>query len=225
MIGKIAKLPPAIQEQLNQRLEKHEPASTILPWLNSQPEVKEVLKAEFNGARISQQNLSEHRRRAFREWQDRLEAIDFATTLNQEDSALQRVVPADLTDKLARWVSLRYAAAAKSISTSRCNSGKSLRQIRDLCFFTLALRRGELSARRAAMEQERLALEKSILAQEQEKTFWEWTKRPEIQGKLYPHRDPDKEYNRMIDVMDAALCGDPPPERPPEDTSSPAILI
>ena len=40
-------------------------------------------------------------------------------------------------------------------------------------------------------EHERLLLEKSRADQEQEKLFWAWTQRPDIQQKLYPNRDPD----------------------------------
>jgi hypothetical protein len=71
MTGKIAHLPPAIQDQLNQRLEKGEEAKTILPWLNSLPEVQAVLQAQFEGLAINPQNLSDHRNRGFLDWQDR----------------------------------------------------------------------------------------------------------------------------------------------------------
>jgi len=41
MNGKIFHLPQSIREQLNGRLDNHEPHRRILPWLNALPEVLE----------------------------------------------------------------------------------------------------------------------------------------------------------------------------------------
>jgi hypothetical protein len=43
--GKIARLPAAIREELNQRLFDGEPAKPLIEWLNGQPRVQAVLKA------------------------------------------------------------------------------------------------------------------------------------------------------------------------------------
>src|SRR6266446_6933011 len=45
--GKIARLPLAIREQLNRRLQDGEIGRDLVVWLNSAPEVQAVLKAEF----------------------------------------------------------------------------------------------------------------------------------------------------------------------------------
>src|SRR5712691_635719 len=108
MTGKIANLPPPIQEQLNQRLQMGEDGKTLLPWLNSLPEVQAVLKADFDGLAISPQNLSDHRTRGFLDWKTRQQALEFASSLNADDSALQEILPADLAEKLFRWASVRY---------------------------------------------------------------------------------------------------------------------
>ena len=47
--GKIARLPVAIRTELNQRLRDGESGSTLLPWLNAQPEVVTRLSAELAG--------------------------------------------------------------------------------------------------------------------------------------------------------------------------------
>lgn len=66
--GKIAKLPPAIRDQVNARLERSESGVKICRWLNSLPEAKALCKAEFNGEPITGQNLSDYRRGAYAEW-------------------------------------------------------------------------------------------------------------------------------------------------------------
>jgi hypothetical protein len=227
MIGKISSLPPHIQDELNQRLQNGQTAKTILPWLNSLPETKAILKERFDGAPITQQNLSNHRNNAFSDWTDRQQALDFASTLCAGDAELQRLLPADLADKLARWVSVRYAASARDLAASAVGSDKSLRHLRNLSVFVMALRRGELSAARLAIEQQRLALELSETAQAKEKEFWEWTRRPEIQAKLYPYRNPEREKQRVFAMLDEHLLGVPMSHRKqlPDEHETPGMII
>src|SRR5881397_209471 len=112
MNGKIAHLPHAIQEQLNERLDQGgEESKPILAWLNSIPEVQAILEADFEGAAITAQNLSEYKNRGYLDWQARKQALEFAATLKADDSALQEILPNDLPEKLSRWISVRYAAA------------------------------------------------------------------------------------------------------------------
>jgi hypothetical protein len=67
-VGKIARLPNDIREQLNQRLLDGQPADVILPWLNDLPLVKAILAAQFDGAPISRQNLDKWRHGGYRDW-------------------------------------------------------------------------------------------------------------------------------------------------------------
>ncbi|MGA3182699.1 MAG: hypothetical protein ABSF38_20435 [Verrucomicrobiota bacterium] len=57
-IGKIARLPGPIRAQINARLQDGGLGDEILAWLNSMPEVKQVLNARFRGRSITKQNLS-----------------------------------------------------------------------------------------------------------------------------------------------------------------------
>jgi len=45
--GKIGRLPRAIQEQVNRRLENGEKARTLIAWLNALPEVQAMRAAEI----------------------------------------------------------------------------------------------------------------------------------------------------------------------------------
>src|SRR4051812_5432844 len=58
-IGKVAHLSHSLRERLNLLLLDHEPAKSILPWLNSLPEVKAILAADSDRRPISKQNLSD----------------------------------------------------------------------------------------------------------------------------------------------------------------------
>ena len=74
--GKIARLPAAIRDELNQRLLDGQPARRILPWLNSLPETQTVLQWHFGGHPITEQNLSAWRHGGFVEAQRRMERLD-----------------------------------------------------------------------------------------------------------------------------------------------------
>src|SRR5215471_659894 len=87
MTGKISRLPEAIRTQLNHRLANGQCADVILAWLNSLPEVKVVLDADFNGQPISDQNLSEYRKRGFRRWEMHQSAREFSSELLSAETA------------------------------------------------------------------------------------------------------------------------------------------
>jgi hypothetical protein len=67
-VGKIACLPYAIREQVNQRLLNGQRGPAILSWLNSLKAVQKVLAAQFKGKPIKSQNLSEWRQCGFKRW-------------------------------------------------------------------------------------------------------------------------------------------------------------
>ena len=71
---------------------------------------------------------------------------------------------------------------------------------------------------------QRLKLELGDAAQEKEKEFWEWTKRPDIQAKLYPNRHPDQIRRDVVAMLDRELLGVRPIDEP-EETADPAMLI
>jgi hypothetical protein len=68
LVGKIARLPHLVREQLNRRLRDGLPASDILFWLNNISSVKKILSARFSGVAISHGNLSDWRRLGYRRW-------------------------------------------------------------------------------------------------------------------------------------------------------------
>jgi hypothetical protein len=67
--AKIARIPYQIRHQLNSRIEDGEPGVTLVEWLNSLEEVRDVLSEHFESHPITEQNLSEWKRGGFRDWQ------------------------------------------------------------------------------------------------------------------------------------------------------------
>jgi len=66
--GKIARLPLAIREQLNARLLEGELGCDLVDWLNSLPEVRAILAAEFGGSPINEPNLSAWKDGGYEDW-------------------------------------------------------------------------------------------------------------------------------------------------------------
>jgi hypothetical protein len=65
--GKIACLPEEIRDDLNEHMINGKKGPELLPWLNSLPEVRDVLTRHFSGRDINHQNLSAWRRGGFRD--------------------------------------------------------------------------------------------------------------------------------------------------------------
>lgn len=69
--GKIARMPAAVREEINRRLDDGIPVRNILAWINSLPSVRAILKEHFKSVPVREQNVSEWRKRGFVEWLDR----------------------------------------------------------------------------------------------------------------------------------------------------------
>jgi hypothetical protein len=67
-VGKIARLPKEIREQLNQRLENGEPGKDLVKWLNQLPEIQKILADHFAGQPIRPQNLSDWKSGGYQDW-------------------------------------------------------------------------------------------------------------------------------------------------------------
>ena len=99
LVGKIARLPDDIREELNLRLLNGQPSTIILPWLNNLPIVKEILAAQFTGQPIKKQNLTKWRQLGFQRWLQQRQSISSAEKLGKyakefTDTAGGRFAPA-----------------------------------------------------------------------------------------------------------------------------------
>jgi hypothetical protein len=105
--GKIGRLPKALQEEVNRRLENNQKGRSIVAWLNSLPEVRQVLAGEFQRVPVSEENLSQWRSHGYRAWLWRRES----------QALVSQTVPSPapdeppLTDRMAGWVTVRYLMA------------------------------------------------------------------------------------------------------------------
>ncbi|PTY03940.1 hypothetical protein DB346_02790 [Verrucomicrobia bacterium LW23] len=74
-VGKIARLPVAIRNEVCRRIYDGQPGPKIIAWLHTQEDVLRVLDEQFHEEPISPQNLSEWRQGGYQNWLSRRERI------------------------------------------------------------------------------------------------------------------------------------------------------
>jgi hypothetical protein len=155
-VGKIARLPRSLREQLNRRMEDGESGANAVAWLNELPKVKSVLDKEFGGRPISEQNLSEWKLGGYVEWQKQQEALVLARELAANAAELAEAGGDSLADKVAPLLAARYAVMLRNLSAASGERAEDWKMLRELCSDLVALRKGDHSAERLKIERERL---------------------------------------------------------------------
>ena len=154
-IGKIARLPREVREQLNYRLEEGALGVELVDWLNKQRAVKAVLKVEFGGREISEQNLSEWRQGGFVEWQKHREALAYACELAERANDVGKQTGGSLADTLSPLLAARYLAILESLPATDIRNVEDWKRLRELGSELAALRKADHSAGRLKVLRDR----------------------------------------------------------------------
>src|ERR1700737_2248173 len=102
--GKIARLPLAIRQELNRRLDEGEQGKKLVTWLNALPVVQAIVTTAFGGKAIREQNLSEWKQGGYRDWLAKQEALEIAEGLGEDATEWNAERRASLTEPLALWL-------------------------------------------------------------------------------------------------------------------------
>ncbi len=153
--GKIARLPKAVREELNRRLEDGAQGRALVGWLNGLPEVKAVMKDAFGGRAVTEQNLSEWRQGGFLDWQRQQEARDWVLRAAEEAEELGEAAgAAPLTDVLGASITLLLSRlireAGEGLESTREQRQDLILLIRQWC----ALRQGDHRAAKLKMQRQ-----------------------------------------------------------------------
>ena len=136
--GKIANLPAEIREELNLRMNDGEQGDELVEWLNSKPEVVEVVNKLFDGRPISEQNLSQWRTHGYRVWHAHRTIVDGTLALSDNtgdiaetgidcDKLLLTLTAAyaECTTRSASWtVAKRQSHRSRSFNRSKTGSSR-----------------------------------------------------------------------------------------------------
>ena len=212
-VGKIARLPRLIREELNRRLADGEPANKVAIWLNGLTEVQAVLTAEFGGRPIGGQNLTEWKQGGHREWIARQECLEHARDLAENAAEIEQVAGA-LGDNFARVVMARYAAAFAAWSSNPAKfDRKDFAMLRQFGADVALLRHGDQMTGRLQLERERDAREQLETDERMLERFWEWARRPEVIRAIFPPTMTKGEIKNRV----RASFGLPPKDREADD--------
>ena len=141
-VGKIARLPHEIREELNQRLENGQQGPDLLDWLNSLPETKSLLAQKFNSQPITRSNLSDWRHGGYQDW----------LRLQAREERIQRVAESggslkelegseDLFENFARLVVAELASDLESLDDAK-NPDQRWQRLRELSRELVRLQNG-----------------------------------------------------------------------------------
>ena len=159
--GKIGRLPKDLIEQLNRRLDDGEPGKDLVVWLNSLPPVQALIQSDFDGRPIREQNLSEWKKRGYREWQRRQERRELFEELQAGAAELGKMMD---SKTFHRQYSMVLAAdlvlAVRDVLDEVEDPEKRAAALGQLVGKFAQLRREESNAIRAQVTQDRWDREK-----------------------------------------------------------------
>jgi hypothetical protein len=153
-IGKIGRLPKAIREELNRKLDDGAAGPSLLEWLNALPGVQLVLRDQFDSQPISEQNLSAWRLGGFLDWERNQEARVLARALLEETDAMDdEGNDTLLSDRFSALMAITLARLIREVMTFETNPDREksiLRIARELS----RLRRDDHAMRRLHMKED-----------------------------------------------------------------------
>jgi hypothetical protein len=99
--GKIARLPHATREELNERLRDGLSGAEITAWLNSLPIVRAFLEKHFRGSPITEDNVSKWRHGGYAGWLEHEQTTEAIAIMAAACRNIGREAQDALTDQLA----------------------------------------------------------------------------------------------------------------------------
>ena len=157
--GKIARLPNAIREQINLRLQDGGEGKKIAEWLNTLPEVTSLMTAEFDGQPVSAANLSNWKLGGYRDWEEQQAALETALQFQSEAVQLSQAGGPQVIEQLALCLTARLAIALRPSFAGSDDPAERLEQLRRLRRDVVALRKGDHDEQWVKIQRDKLDLE------------------------------------------------------------------
>lgn len=159
MIGKIARLPRDIREQLNCRLAEGEPGIRLVAWLNELSGVQQVLAEDFGGMLINGQNLTNWRQGGYQEWVKEKQVREICVVA----STVPEAVPT--LKQLTTLMAGRYLVMMRR-RDKPASPEKNWEEWRTYCHDLMKFRRIEIQAQRLELDMDRLEFNREKLVEE-----------------------------------------------------------
>jgi hypothetical protein len=124
--GKIARLPRAIRDELNRRLDDGEQGKDLVEWLNAHPDVQRVLTASFAGRPVTDGNLSDWKQGGFEDWKRHQEACEWVHMVAGEADQIDAeagLLP--LSDRLSTMVGFALGKRLRELASGTLTDADS----------------------------------------------------------------------------------------------------
>ena len=157
--GKIARLPLSIREQINRRLQNGEANKQTAEWLNTLPEVRSLLEAEFDGQPINEVNLSNWKLGGYRDWEAQQQALEAVRRFGADAAEIGQATGGQLADHLALCLTARIAVALQQPAAEGEDAAPQLQKLRQLLADLVALRKGDQNAQWLRIERDKIDLQ------------------------------------------------------------------
>ena len=155
-VGKIGRLPKSIRDDLGRRIEDGEPGKELVIWLNGEPRVQEILKKQFGGRAITEQNLSEWKQCGHPDWLRQEQIRSLVAKLTEQAGDLADAADGmEISDRFASVMTAELIVVTRARLEKEADPEKRSRIIcevhRELC----QLRRDDHRAVRTVIKRER----------------------------------------------------------------------
>jgi hypothetical protein len=154
--GKIARLPHRIRFQLNTRLRDGESNRALVAWLNSLPEVSEILSERSNGKSVTEQNLSEWKQGGYVDWLKTMESCEVVERLASKAQGLEASADDEnIPDLLATVLAAELAKLSEEFLKEGGDLNERWSKLKDLLAQLDQLRQQDHKAGMVRIAQER----------------------------------------------------------------------
>jgi len=161
--GRISRLPDWVREIINSCLKSGSVGAELLVSLNSEPLFQTFL-ADGNGpAPLTQADIAEWREHGLPEWLGHQETVAACRAMDDEVAAVSPPGTKPLTERIAAWVAVQYAAQGHRLRDSSADPETAWRRLREYCNDIALLRRGDQNAEWLRIECRRLELQEQDL--------------------------------------------------------------
>ncbi len=155
-VGKIGRLSKYYRDELGRRIEDGEPGKELVKWLNGEAQVQAVLKAQFGGRPITEQNLSEWKQSGHPEWLRREEARLFVSKLTEQSDDLEEATDHhEISDRFASVLAAELARLAMALLEEETDPEKRWQRLCGVHRELSQLRRDDHGAVRIALNRAR----------------------------------------------------------------------
>ena len=139
---------------MNERLLDGEGGQALVEWLNRDKAVQQVLARYFDGAPITEQNLSEWRQGGYQDWLAQRDTVDAVNQVSEQATDVLCLVNDEerFSDHLSVVLSAELARATKALLSDQDYPPKRWQRLTGLTSLLNNLRRGDLQASRLELQ-------------------------------------------------------------------------